>query len=359
MRLSTDPTASVRGVAASARGLTTHAQAGLLAALCSASLVATPLPALAAASLNEVIVEVSETSYPIIKSLKAETFGPFCDKIGNLLLSIKPDKLGKSIELGVDVFTSLPPEKIDAFSATVKDAFANEKVDSCTLVPLPPASLADRFKAVATEKVDASKLKEFDDKWGPTLGALAKTDSAICLPPVATLDKLALSQAELGRAFDPTAAGRFGTYVGPVLKSTFTIGKVLPLLTDAKQLAITATPAEKAAFQAAGKSVEAAAKREAAAAKTEQLKARSAAIAAAKAAGIAAPTETKPPSVLAEEMAAAREAAAKEAAAKKEAILQEQAAKKEALKEAELARVAALKAKSAAIAAAKASAAAP
>merc|ERR1719469_1450176 len=73
------------------------AEAGkaFLAAACSASLLAgVPHQAIAAPSLNEVIVEVSQTSYPILKALKAETFVPFSAKIGKLVLDIAPDKLG-------------------------------------------------------------------------------------------------------------------------------------------------------------------------------------------------------------------------------------------------------------------------
>ena len=76
------------------------AKAFILAAACSASLLAgAPHAALAAPTLNEAIVEVSQTSYPILKALTAETFVPFSAKIGKLVLDIAPDKLGKSIAL--------------------------------------------------------------------------------------------------------------------------------------------------------------------------------------------------------------------------------------------------------------------
>ena len=77
-----------------------EAKAFILAAACSASLLAgAPHTALAAPTLNEAIVEVSQTSYPILKALTAETFVPFSAKIGKLVLDIAPDKLGKSIAL--------------------------------------------------------------------------------------------------------------------------------------------------------------------------------------------------------------------------------------------------------------------
>ena len=48
------------------------AQTAVLAACVSSLLVGQPAPALAAPTLNEAIVEVSESSYPVLKALKAE-----------------------------------------------------------------------------------------------------------------------------------------------------------------------------------------------------------------------------------------------------------------------------------------------
>ena len=329
-------------------------KAAVLAALTSASLLATPaLPALAAPTLDEVIVEVSETSYPIIKALSAPTFPAFTEKIGKLFLEIKPEKLGKIEELGIDVFNSVPDEKLNTFKGVVKEAFADLKTDSCTLVPLPPKSIADKFGAIATENVDAAKLKAFSQKWGPTISALAKTDEAICLPSVSNLDKLALAQAEIGRSFSPEESQRLASYATPTLKSVFTLPKLLPLVDDAKRLAPGATSVEKAAFQQAGKNVEKAANAEAQKAKLAALKARSAEIEAAKAAGkpvpAAAGAPAKPRSELEKEMAAEREKAAKVAAEKKAAAQEAELKRREELKEAEAARIAELKAKAKAI----------
>ena len=145
------------------------------AALCS-TLVCTTPPALAA-SLDDAIVEVSETSYPIIQALKKETFAPFSQKIAKLVLDIRPEKLGKSVDLGIDVFQSVPESQRTAFTKSLKDAFADLKTDSCTLVPLPPPSIGEEFKAIATQAVDATKLKQFEEAWGPALSALSKTEA--------------------------------------------------------------------------------------------------------------------------------------------------------------------------------------
>jgi len=214
-------------------------------------------PSYAATTLNEAIVEVSETSYPILRALDPAGFQAFCTKIGDSLLNIKPDKLGKSIELGIDVFDSAPADKLDDFNIVLKEAFGDVSTDSCTLVPLPPMALADRFATVASETVDAEKLKTFSETWKPSLEALKKTDSAICLPPKrASLDKLALAQADLGKTFGKTESQAFAKYTTPILKQTFPVGKALELVSDAKKLTPRATPQDKKDFVAAGKKIE-------------------------------------------------------------------------------------------------------
>ena len=99
---------------------TQHGKIALLSALCSAQLLM-PLPAIAAPpTLNEAIVQVSEATHPILKALDKERFPAFSEKVAALILSsptIKPDKLGAVIELGIDVFNSVPPEKVFSHGA--------------------------------------------------------------------------------------------------------------------------------------------------------------------------------------------------------------------------------------------------
>ena len=74
------------------------AQTAVLAACVSSLLVGQPAPALAAPTLNEAIVEVSESSYPVLKALKAEEFTAFSEKLGGLILdspNLKPEALTK------------------------------------------------------------------------------------------------------------------------------------------------------------------------------------------------------------------------------------------------------------------------
>ena len=224
--------------------------------------VAGPIPGTPEAT-NVAILEASEASYPILKALEQGPFTGWTELVGKLLFEISPDKLGKSADLLVDVFNSVPNENIATFTADLKNSFAGLKTDSCTLVPLPAVSLAEKAKAVTTKSVDAAKLKTLSDKWAGTLGALSKTDSAICLPSVQNLDKLAISQADLGRSFDNAAVRKFNDYTFSMLKGEVKLtDETFSLLVGAKSQAQDATFKEKNDFQNALKKLEGASKKE-------------------------------------------------------------------------------------------------
>ena len=240
-----------------------------------------PVPASLAASptLNEAIVELSETSYPILQALDPVPFGAFSTKIGDFFLkNIKQEKLAKSIELGIDALDSAPSEKLAEFNVVLKEAYAGVDVDSCRKVPLPPKSIVDKFGGIAAESVDPEKLKTFGETWKPSLEALEKiktNDDTICLPASrASLDKLALAQADLARNFGKAETKAFVSYTGPVLKSSVTISKALSWVNDAKTLAPTATPQAKKEFAAVGKKVESASQLEIARNKIAEQKAK-------------------------------------------------------------------------------------
>jgi len=242
-----------------------QAKAALVAAVCSAQLLCVG-PAQATVSpgypsLPDAIVESSQAAYPILKALPKDTFPPFADKIGTLVLGIKPDKLAKSIDLALDMYNSVPTEKITAFNAVLKDAYGDLKPSSCDLVPLPSPAFVDKFaSSEAFSKVDADRLKAFNEKWGATLGALVKTDAAICLPTSDKLDKLALAQADLGRSFGLAEAKQFNDYFGASSKTAISPGKVLPLVGEGQKQTMGASLKERQRFKAAGVVVEQAAK---------------------------------------------------------------------------------------------------
>ena len=103
------------------------------------------MSATAAPTMNEAIVESSEATYPILKALPAAGFEEFTSKLGNVFLDIPPEKLSRTLDLGIGVLNSADPDKIAALNTVAEKAFSGLDTGSCDLVPLPPMSLVDKF----------------------------------------------------------------------------------------------------------------------------------------------------------------------------------------------------------------------
>lgn len=241
------------------------AQAGktvLCASLCSASLLAGSPAFAVPPTIEEVIVESTAASYPILEALD-EGFPGFTDLLGKIILDVGPKKLGPAISLGTDVFNSVPDEKVAAFNKEVKEVYSGLKTDSCTLVPLPSSSAFSRFTAMAKDTVEAGKLKAFNDKWASSYSALVKTDSKICLPSQDGLTKLALAQAEIGRSFDYDTSKKFFDYSAKAFKGEIGLtDETLGLLQSAKAQAPDASFKDRVTFEKAMKKLESASKKE-------------------------------------------------------------------------------------------------
>lgn len=236
-----------------------------LAAMCTALVVLGTDPSQATMNINDAIIESSHASYPILKALDATKLAPISEKIGGILLDIDPEKLARSIDLGLNLYNSVPPEKVTSFNAVVEEAFGALKTDACDLVPLPPIYLVDKLQSSkAVSLADPNKFKAFDEKWGRTLKLLPKTESSICLPSVDSLEKLALAQADVGRSLvSSPEAPRFAKYTVSMLKSSVPPAKVVPLIKLADQLQYGgSTYPERARFGKAATSLEKASKAE-------------------------------------------------------------------------------------------------
>jgi len=195
--------------------------------------------------------------------LDSKLLPSFTDLLGKVVLDIDDRKLGPAFSLGIDAFNSIPPEAVATFEGVVKQEFTGLKTDTCTLVPLPSKALADKVGARAAKLVAPEKVKAFDSTWGPTLRQLPKTDAAICLPPIASLDRLALAQADVGRGIGYAQSKAFFDYTGPMLKGEVRLtDEILALARAAQQLPEEASFKERKAFTDAGKKLEAASKRE-------------------------------------------------------------------------------------------------
>lgn len=201
----------------------------------SALLLTAPANAL---TLEKAVGDVTEAAYPFLKAQKVETVRPFEERLVDTLLAAKPAKLAEAVNTGIDVFLALPPEKLTSLTEAVKTASASAKLSNeCeSIVPSPaPAELLDRFaRSEAVAAADALKVKAFGDAAGPALKALPRGET-ICLPPVDALNKLALSQIEIGLSVDPVKVKAFDA-ASKAAGKTIPATQLLPLVGDAKKL---------------------------------------------------------------------------------------------------------------------------
>jgi len=251
--------------------------------------------------MNEAIVEFSEAAHPIL-AIQNTAFPQFTEQIAALVFkSIDPAKLAQSIEVSIDALTSVPADAVETFNGVVKEQFDGLTIDSgCQPVPLPPTDLIGKIaKTDAVALVSPSKLSALDKTWGPTLKLLPTGQvpvgkelySVICLPPPAALDKLALAQAEVGRAIGPAEFKQFAKVVPATLK-TINPTDAIPIAKTAERL--TKIPAEQQVrLNTARKAVEKAAAAEAEKARVAEINARSAAAKEALAAKNAAAAAAK------------------------------------------------------------------
>ena len=201
------------------------------------TLLAVSPPAHAKVTLEAAVAEQVEASYPFLAAQKAETFAPFEEKLIGTLLSAKPEELGKTIDAGIDVFLSLPSDKVAALTAVLKEASASATAGGCTnQVPSPvPKSIVSKFASSdAVKAADPAKVQAFVNAAGPALKALPTGDT-ICLPPVPVLTKLAMVQIDVGTSADPDLIKEFDKLSKKAGKSIPT-SKLAGILPDAKKL---------------------------------------------------------------------------------------------------------------------------
>ena len=199
-------------------------------ALCSSAALTIPTPATAITRAEELgyvqaqfegtdpeaVIEVTAAAYPIIANLKEKTFTPFVTKVAELIIKDRGAKytadLAKSVDLGLDWFLSLSPEKVKDSTGAVKDAFKGLSPDTCTLVPLPPAALFDKVVASpAFTSADPAKVKAFEDEAKGVVDAFAaaRKGDLVCLPTLNNVQIAALSQADAAESASPARSKAF------------------------------------------------------------------------------------------------------------------------------------------------------
>lgn len=183
------------------------------------------------------------------------------EQVAALIFGTVPDdQLAKSIEVSIDALTSVPSNKISSLNGVVKEAFDGLTTDTCQVVPLPNKDLLGKIaKTDAFARVDKAKLQALDAAYGDTLKMLPTSDSypgskgitysVICLPAPAALDKLALAQAEVGRAIGASELKAFQETVPAALK-TIRPTDAIPLAKTAEKMAYIPPDVKKRVFSA-------------------------------------------------------------------------------------------------------------
>ena len=211
--------------------------ANVAAGIALSTLLAVNPPAYAAVTLEAAVNEVTEAAYPFLVAQKAETFAPFEEKLFGALLSAKPDELGKTIDAGIDVFLSIPADKVAALNAVLKEASTAATASGCENVvpsPVPKSVLSKLASSDAVAAADPAKVKAFSDAAGPVLKSLPTGDT-ICLPSVEILNKLTLTQIDVGASADVDLVKTFDKLSKKAGK-TIPTAKLGGLLPDAKRL---------------------------------------------------------------------------------------------------------------------------
>mmetsp|Transcript_11905 Transcript_11905/g.18264 ORF Transcript_11905/g.18264 Transcript_11905/m.18264 type:complete len:284 (+) Transcript_11905:32-883(+) len=169
-------------------------------ALCGAAvMLLTPTPAFSfsdtvdkGSPLGNAIVQMSDASYPVLSSLSDDSV----TMLGNKITKVVVEKIPPSaIELGIDAFLGIPNEKVDKWTATLKQSYDGVTPDSCQSIPVPVQSLG---RLAAGVKIDETKLKTLQSKYSSSNQAVPRSASSICLPSSKEgLEQLWVGQTEL------------------------------------------------------------------------------------------------------------------------------------------------------------------
>ena len=166
------------------------ARATFIGSLLSASLLAGPaavanepaaLPTimLPPASQNSVptfqqaSVRFADSLIPVVAGLKARPVAPLASKAVALAATGDPHEIIRTIDAGLDVFLSVPPERFFAAATALKEGTAlAAQASTCNLVCLPPAQQTAKVARVAADALsmsDPAKLKSFVFQGGMSL----------------------------------------------------------------------------------------------------------------------------------------------------------------------------------------------
>ena len=189
-------------------------------------------------ALETALVDASDATYPVLKSLTDETFSPLANKlVGLATKKMDAGKLAVALDRGADALLGIPDEKVEKFATTVKASYDGVSSSDCSAVPLPVDAIGTFTSAEGVAKLDSSKVAAVTKKLDATIKAIPfSSNGGLCLPASKEgLEKLWIGQTELAinvpRGLKQDFAGAAASAIGSVPNPD-----LLRVLPDAKKI---------------------------------------------------------------------------------------------------------------------------
>jgi hypothetical protein len=212
------------------------------AAVCMGCLLFAPQPAMAidttvAGSLQQAIIEASDATYPVLKSLTPETVSPLANKIANLLTKkVSPERLSTALNSAANALLAIPDEKLDQFTQTVKASYEGVSSSSCSAIPLPMDAITTFASSDAVSQLDSETLSRAIQKITALRQSIPSSDSSLCLPASPQgLEQIWVGQTELALTIPKGVKRELAGTAAMAVKS-IPSAELLRVLPDAKKV---------------------------------------------------------------------------------------------------------------------------
>jgi hypothetical protein len=188
-------------------------------------------------NLEKAIIDASDATYPVLKSLTTETITPFGNKVANILTKkMAAEKLSTVVDCAANALLSIPDDNLDKFASTVKESYQGVSSVSCDAVPLPLDAFGMVTSSEAFAKLDSEKLSQVAKKLSATTRAIPFSEKGICLPASPEgLEQVWIGQTELIISIPRAVKQDFATSGAAAVKS-IPNADLLRVLPDVKKV---------------------------------------------------------------------------------------------------------------------------
>jgi hypothetical protein len=160
-------------------------------------------------TLEQAIIEASDATYPVLKSLTADSINPLANKVANLITKkIASEKLALAADSAANALLSISDDKVGKFTSIVKESYTGvSSADSCaTTIPLPLNAINIVANSDGVAKLDLVKVSQVLKKFSSITQAVPfSTEKGIlCLPDSQEgLEQIWIGQTELVLSLRP------------------------------------------------------------------------------------------------------------------------------------------------------------